>query len=106
MHLLQELWQVKLTADQNKVSGKDLKYDEYFQLIYSAAINYATHFMKRKAHCSAFVLDITNYNDNIGSEGNYDIDTGIDIILANIANHVTPTSHIPSTQWWELLSKM
>jgi hypothetical protein len=95
IHPLQELWQVRLTADQNKVGGKDLTYEECsFQLVYSAAINYDAQFMKRKGHCSAFIHDLTSYNDSIGNKGNSDIDTGVDIALANVANHITYSSCI------------
>ena len=39
VHPLAELHQVKLTANQNKVAGVTLTYDNYFKLLYSAAVN-------------------------------------------------------------------
>jgi hypothetical protein len=41
---LAELHQVKLTADQNKVTGVALTYDNYFKLLYSATVNYNKSF--------------------------------------------------------------
>ena len=44
VHLLAELHQVKLTVDQNKVAGVTLTYENYFKLLYSAAVNYDESF--------------------------------------------------------------
>jgi hypothetical protein len=44
VHPLAELHQVKLTADQNKVTGVALTYDNYFKLLYSATVNYNKSF--------------------------------------------------------------
>ena len=49
VHPLSELHQVKLTANQNKVAGVTLTYDNYFKLLYSVAVNYDESFSHKKA---------------------------------------------------------
>ena len=102
MHPLAELRQVKLTADQNKVAGVALTYDNYFKLLYSAAVNYDESFSKRTAHSSALVHDVMA-TDTIDPD--YDIDTGIDTVLANVAACSTPGTRIPVSQWFDLSSE-
>jgi hypothetical protein len=48
VHPRAKLCQVKLTADQNKVAGVMLTYDNYFKLLYSAAVNYDESFSHKK----------------------------------------------------------
>jgi hypothetical protein len=90
IHPLAELRQVKLTADQNKVSsGTDLTFDAYFQLVYNAAINYDAQFQYKKGpHRAVFAHDLIEYNDQGTTmyEDGYDIDTTPDVVLAHIAS--------------------
>jgi hypothetical protein len=99
VHPLSELCQVKTTTDQNKVAGIALTYKSYFKLLYSAAISYDEQFTnKRSAHQLAFTHDMFDPNDlAMTSDGGFNIDTGVNTVLAHIANHSTSNVHIPGT---------
>jgi hypothetical protein len=97
-----ELRQVKLTADQNQVAGVTLTYDNYFKLLYSAAVNYDESFVKKTARRSAFVHELL---DGDGVDPHYDIDIAVDTILANAAARSSPVARIPTSQWYELSSE-
>jgi hypothetical protein len=102
VHPLAELHH-KLTADQNKVAGVTLTYDNYFnKLLYSATVNYNESFSKRTVRQLALVHDIVA-TDTIDPD--YDIDTGIDTVLANMAARATPGTRLPASQWFELSSE-
>jgi hypothetical protein len=89
------LHQVKLTTDQNKVAGVMLTYDNYFKLLYSATVNYDESFSMKTAHRSVLVHDVMATD---GIDPDYDIDTGIDTVLANVAACSSPSTHIPMSQ--------
>jgi hypothetical protein len=65
-------------------------------------VNYDESFSKRTAHRSALVHDVVAM-DTIDPD--YDIDTGIDTVLANVAARSTTGTRIPVSQWFELSSK-
>jgi hypothetical protein len=101
IHPLAELCQVKLTADQNKVAGVVLTYDNSFKLLYSAAVNYDESFSHKKtARWSALVHDIMAADDVDPKK--YDINIGVDAVLANVAARSLPGMRIPTLQWYEL----
>jgi hypothetical protein len=102
VHPLAELRQVKLTADQNKVAGVALTYDNYFKLLYSAAVNYDESFSTRNARRSVLVHDVMA-QDTIDPD--YDIDTGIDTVFAHVAARSTLGTRLPASQWSELSSE-
>jgi hypothetical protein len=102
VHPLAKLRQVKLNTDQNKVAGVALTYDNYFKLLYSAAVNYDKSFSTRTARRSVLVHDVMA-TDTIDPD--YDIDTGIDTVFANVAARSTPGTRLPASQWSELSSK-
>ena len=103
VHPLAELHQVKLTADQNKVAGVALTYDNYFKLLYSTAVNYDESFTYKSPACrSMLVHDVVPADDG---DLPYDIDTGIDTVLANVAACSSLGARIPASQWFELSSE-
>jgi hypothetical protein len=103
VHPLPELRQVKLTADQNKVAGVDLTYDNYFKLLYSAAINYDEQFsLKKSARRSVLLHDVMETDD---IDPSYDIDTEIDTVLANVTARSASTTRLPTSKWFELSSE-
>jgi hypothetical protein len=108
VHPLTELQQVKTMADQNKVNGVPLTYDNYFKLLYSAAINYDEQFaVKKLARRSALLHDIVETEDSTltSFDHSYDIDTGIDTVLAHMATRSASGTRIPMTQWYDLSSE-
>jgi hypothetical protein len=104
VHPLSELRQVKTTADQNKVAGIALTYESYFKLLYSAAVSYNEQFTnKRSNRRSALMHDMFDSDvSTMASDGGFNIDTGVDTVLAHIANRSTLNVRIPGTQWFEL----
>ena len=104
VHPLSELRQVKTTADQNKVAGVALTYESYFKLLYSAAVSYDEQFTnKRSTRRSAFTHDMFDSDDlALMPDGGFNIDTGVDTVLAHIANHSTSNVRLPGPQWYEL----
>jgi hypothetical protein len=107
VHPLSELCQVKTTADQNKVAGIALTYESYFKLLYSAAISYDEQFThKWSTRQSAFTHDMCDSDAlALPSDGDFNIDTGVDTILAHMANRPMAKVRLPSTQWYELSSE-
>ena len=101
VHPLAELRQLKLTANQNRVAGVMLTYENYFKLLYSATINYDESFTHKKSvQWSALVHDVMPAIEDIDLD--YDIDTGVDTVLANAAAHSTSSTYIPTSEWYEL----
>jgi hypothetical protein len=107
VHPLSELCQVKTTTDPNKGAGVALTYESYFKLLYSAAISYDEQFThKRSTRRSAFTHEVCDSDDlALPSGGDFNIDTGVDTILAHIANRSKLTVRLPGTQWYELSSE-
>jgi hypothetical protein len=86
VHPVQELRAVKTQADQHKTqTGKELTYDQYVNLLLSAASAYydaqfapKTHFAARAPRRAVYSHDITESSD--GNDPAYDIDCALGIV--------------------------
>jgi hypothetical protein len=86
VHPLQELRAVKTPADQHKTQArKELTYDQYANLLLSAASAYdalfapKTHFAARAPRRAVYSHDFTASNEDNADPG-YDIDNALNII--------------------------
>ena len=100
VHPVAELRQVKDQADQHKTqTGKDLTYDQYCNLLISAAMNYDAQFhtQSRPPHAKR-----TIYNHDIDSPlDSFDIDSDLDVIQAYATDQALHTC-MSGSQWKRL----
>jgi hypothetical protein len=84
VHGIDELRQVKNTAELIKVnSGKDITYDQYVDLLTSAAAAYDNQFKSMRNKRQVFQHDFgTDDEETHDDMDQYDIDTSIDVIQA------------------------
>jgi hypothetical protein len=77
---ISELRQLKNNADLEQTkTGQSLSYDEYLNLLLSAATAYDNQFTSKKPKGNVFMHSIINYNDVFDTEDNlsYDIDASV-----------------------------
>jgi hypothetical protein len=96
VHPVQELRVVKTQADQHKTqAGKELTYDQYVNLLLSAASAYdarfapKTHFAARAPRRAVYSHDITESSDD--NDPGYDIDCALDIVQPKTAHFAART---------------
>ena len=81
-----ELRQVKINADLEKTkNGRNLTYEEYLNLLLSAATNHDIQFASKKPKRQVFVHSLIDHDDDCFGEDDayYDIDAPVSMILAN-----------------------
>jgi hypothetical protein len=107
VHPVQELCAVKTQADHHKTqTGKDLTYDQYVNLLLSAASTYdaqfapKTHFAARAPRRAVYSHDFTTSNGD--DDPGYDIDCALDVIQANGHSTRPPGTSMALTQWTKL----
>jgi hypothetical protein len=84
VHPVTELRQVKNTADLEKTkTGKSLSYDEYLNLLLSAAAAHDNQFAAKKNKRQVFIHDHYEHNDTDDADETYDIDAPVSLLLAN-----------------------
>jgi hypothetical protein len=95
-----ELCALKTQADQHKTqTGKDLTYDQYVNLLLSAASAYdaqfapktATHFAARDPRRAVYSHDFTASNED--NDPGYDIDSALNIIQPTNTHFAAQTPH-------------
>jgi hypothetical protein len=98
VHPVQELRAVKTQADQHKTqTGKELTYDQYVNLLLSAASAYdaqfapKTHFAARAPRCAVYSHDFTASNED--NDPGYDIDSALNIIQPTTTHFAARTPH-------------
>jgi hypothetical protein len=113
---IEELRQVKNTADLMKVnSGRELSYDQYTNLLHSAAVLYDSQFIAKKGKRQVLLHHLNNQSDDYyeDTSNSFDIDTSIDIIQAykssfnnstkpKSASHVKPKVLMSREKWFSL----
>jgi hypothetical protein len=83
---ISKLRQVKNNADLEQTkTGQSLSYDEYLNLLLSAATAYDNQFASKKPKRNVFMHSIENYDGVFDTEDNlpYDIDAPVSTLLAN-----------------------
>ena len=83
---LMELRQVKINADLEKTkNGRNLTYEEYLNLLLSAATNYDIQFATKRPKRQVFAHHLIDHDDDAYAydESYYDIDVPVSMILAN-----------------------
>ena len=113
MSTLPSLRAVKDQADQLRAhNGEDLKYEQYSDLLLSAATNYDNQFTiksaktSRRTHNTELTMDHPYFHDNLGCDAaheaaedvDYDIDAPTSTLLANL-NKVNASSYLPSDEY-------
>ena len=108
---IEELRVVKAQANQHKTqSGVDLTYEQYVNLLVSAASNYDTQFMPKERQGqpsprrAVYTHDVTTYEDGSiieSIDGAYDINMGVDALQAYATYH-SPGSRMPLPRWQSL----
>lgn len=87
VHGVEELRQVKNTADLLKVnSGRELSFDQYVNLLHSAAVAHDNQFIAKKNKRQVFEHELLSNQSSYESDTlvrQFDIDTSIDVIQAN-----------------------
>jgi hypothetical protein len=109
VHPLEELHMVKLTADQNRVlTGRTLMYEEYSKLLCSTALSYDAQFKTRTcwarqvaaARHAMHTHLMTSQDNQTGDIATlYNIDTGINVIQANLTNQQPLSTWLPMPLW-------
>ena len=115
VHPITELRQVKNNADLQKTNtGKALTYDEYLNLLLSAAAAYDNQFAaKTKAKRHIFTHDQYDTTESYEVDESYDIDVPVSSLLANATEHHNKKQvkfgnravHMPRDKWYNLDSK-
>ena len=115
VHPITELRQVKNNADLQKTNtGKSLTYDEYLNLLLSAAAAYDNQFAaKNKAKRQVFTHDQYDANESYEVDDSYDIDAPVSLLVANATERHSKkqvkfgnrTVHMPRDKWYNLDSK-
>jgi hypothetical protein len=107
VHPVQEFRAVKTQADQHKTqTGKELTYDQYVNLLLSAASTYDAqfapkiHFAARAPRRAVYSHDFTTSNGD--DDPGYDIDCTLDAIQANGHSTRPPGTSMSLTQWTKL----
>ena len=99
---IEELRQVKVTAEMIKVnSGKHITYDQYVNLLQSAAVAYDNQFKAKRNKRQVFQHEIIEDDDEAYEDANeYDIDTSNDVIqaFASASNYHQKQSARPNQQ--------
>jgi hypothetical protein len=110
VHPVTELRQVKNTADLEKTkTGKSLSYDEYLNLLLSAAAAHDNQFAAKKNKRQVFIHDHYEPNDTDDADETYDIDAPVSLLLANATdrhnksfNKNQPSVQMPRDRWFNL----
>ena len=113
VHPVTELRQVKNTADLAKTkNGKSLTYDEYLNLLLSAAAAYDNQFAAKKNKRQVFIHEQYDYDDHDAEdESAYDIDAPVSLLLANATerhnkgfnrNNRNQSVRMPRERWFNL----
>jgi hypothetical protein len=108
VHPIEELRQVKNQADQYKTTtGNALSYDEYCNLLLSAAQQYDHALSGKKGRHPAWLIHEHMFshesNDYQTDDGeSYDIDYDVDTIIANKHQSLKPQARLPKDQWFQL----
>jgi hypothetical protein len=96
VHPVQELRAVKTQADQHKTqAGKEFTYDQYVNLLLSAASAYdaqfapKTHFAARAPRRAVYSHNITESSD--GNDHAYDIDCALSIVQPKLTHFAART---------------
>jgi hypothetical protein len=103
---LEELRAIKIQADQHKTqSGVDLTYDQYVNLLTSAASNYDTQFQPKERSGNTSNRRAI-YSHDIHDTGiieldgdRFGIDADLDTIQAFITSQHSPGSRMPFGRW-------
>jgi hypothetical protein len=115
VHPIAELRQVKNNADlQRTNTGKTLTYDDYLNLLLSAAAAYDNQFAaKTKAKRHVFTHDQYEGAESYEVDESYDIDVPVSLLLANATERHQKKQvkfgnravHMPRDKWYNLDSK-
>ncbi len=112
-----ELRQVKINADLEKTkNGRNLTYEEYLNLLLSAATNYDIQFASKKTKRQVFIHNLIDHDDDCINEDDayYDIDAPVSLILANSTerrnqrpggNGKSNIVRMPRDKWFNLDTK-
>ena len=105
VHDLDELRQVKAQADQHKTqSGRDLTYDQYVELLKSAASTYDAQFVPklrsaaRAPRRAVYEHDLL-FAEDLDDEASHDIDSAVDVIDAHFHDR---SANMPGGRWSRL----
>ena len=115
VHPLQELRQVKATAEMLKVHhGKDIGYDAYVSLLLSTASDYDSKNLINKGKRQVYQHDLLKYEDDDANDSHlFDIDTPVDTIQAFASNFrprpprngASDRVRMPKDKWFSLDQK-
>ena len=115
VHPLQELRQVKATAEMLKVHhGKDIDYDAYVSLLLSCASDYDSKNIINKSKRQVYQHDLAEHEEYYTNETHlFDIDTPVDTIQAFASNFrprpqrnvMSDRVRMPKDKWFSLDQK-
>ena len=111
VHPLPELRDVKHRADQNLAAGINTTYEQYVDLLLSAAQSYDEEFKRENRHAHKRSVYVHKADDHYyGNNIDYDIDADVGILQAHATQHQPSSTHLPGSrlsgsQWHKLSSK-